>query len=68
MDDQTTYMKIITDRSKDTSNNIKQIIRVFTSRMLSGKLPNNGVFSPPLTWRAQLQMEKIRKGEVLKPK
>jgi len=36
--------------------------------MLSGKLPNNGVFSPPLTWRAQLQMEKIRKGEVLKPK
>ena len=62
MDGQTTYMKITTYKSKDTSNNIKQIVRVFTSRILSEKLSNNEMFSPPLTWRSNLlQVEKARK-------
>ena len=46
MDDQTKYMEIKAERNNETSNNIKQIVRVFTSREFGGKLSNNGWFSP----------------------
>ena len=66
MDDQVTYMKITTDRSKDTNNNIKQIVRVFTSKVFNGKLSNNGVFSLPLTLRTQVQWEYKEENGMLK--
>jgi len=36
--------------------------------VLGGKLPNNGVFSPPLTWKAQLQWKIQGENGVLKQK
>ena len=54
MDDQATNMKNNHRQNQGTiANNIKQIVRVFTSRILSGKLSDNEVFSSQLAWRAQ---------------
>ena len=46
MDDQTKYMEINTKRDNETSNDIKLIVRLITSREFGRKLPNNGLFSP----------------------
>ena len=54
MDDQTKYMEINTGRNNETSNNVKWIVRVFTSREFGGKLSNNGLFSPSWSRRAQM--------------
>ena len=54
MDNQATNIKDNHRQKQITlANNIKQIVRVFTSRVLSEKLSNNEVFSPSLAWRAQ---------------
>ena len=48
MGDQTKYIEISMERDNETNNNIKQIVRVITSREFGGKLLNNGLFSPSL--------------------
>ena len=54
MDGQATNIKNNHKQKQRTlANNIKQIVRVFTSRILSGKLSDNEVFSSQLAWRAQ---------------
>jgi len=49
MGDQTKYMEISIKRDNETSNNIKKILIIITSREFGGKLPNNGLFNLSLS-------------------